>query len=153
MPASEKSPARVLCCRIEPAVRAVRAPHSLDQGRRCDRAANAAQEHRSYTTSWDTIHRNEATRTERARTDDYAYKLYGSPADASIVDRTAELAESRRVNSAQVALAWVLHQPGITAPIIGMTQPDHVNEAAAAIEIELSAAELRLLDELYVPRK
>lgn len=97
--------------------------------------------------------RNESTRTERAKTDDYTYKLYGRPPDEAIVDRVAELAASRRVSPAQVALAWMLHQPGITAPIIGATQPDHVNEAVAAIEIELSADELKLLDELYVPRK
>jgi 1-deoxyxylulose-5-phosphate synthase len=97
--------------------------------------------------------RNESTRTERAKTDDYTYKLYGRPADEAIVDRVAELAASRRVSPAQVALAWMLHQPGITAPIIGATQPDHVNAAVAAIEIKLGTDELRLLDEPYVPRR
>lgn len=97
--------------------------------------------------------RNESTMTERAKTDDYTHKLYGRPADEAIVDRVGELAASRRISPAQVALAWVLHQPGITAPILGATQPEHVNEAVAAIEIEFSADEQGLLDELYVPRK
>lgn len=97
--------------------------------------------------------RNEATRTERAKTDDYTYKLYGRPADEAIVDRVAELAGARGVSSAQVALAWMLHQPGITAPIIGATRPDHVTEAVAAMEIKLGADELRLLDQPYVPRR
>ncbi|HEX5325779.1 MAG TPA: aldo/keto reductase [Acetobacteraceae bacterium] len=97
--------------------------------------------------------RLDPTRTERARTDDYTYKLYGRPADEAIVDRVAELAASRGVSAAQVALAWVLHQPGVTAPIIGATQPHHVDEAAAALEINLGAEELELLDAPYVPRR
>jgi 1-deoxyxylulose-5-phosphate synthase len=97
--------------------------------------------------------RNEATRTERAKTDDYTYKLYGRPADEAIVDRVAELAASRRVSPAQIALAWMLDQPGVTAPIIGATHPDHVTEAVAAMDIKLGADELSLLDEPYVPRR
>ena len=97
--------------------------------------------------------RQDPTRTERAKTDDYTYKLYGRPADEAVVDRVAELAASRGVSSAQLALAWVLHQPGITAPIIGATQPAHVDAAAAAVDIKLGVEELRLLDEPYVPRR
>ncbi|HLY88124.1 MAG TPA: aldo/keto reductase [Acetobacteraceae bacterium] len=93
------------------------------------------------------------TWSERAKTDDYTYKLYGRPADEAIVDRVAELAASRGVSAAQIALAWVLHQPGVTAPIIGATQVSHVDEAVAALEITFSSAELQQLDELYVPRR
>jgi 1-deoxyxylulose-5-phosphate synthase len=97
--------------------------------------------------------RQEATQTERAKTDDYTYKLYGRPADEATVDRVAELAAARGVAPGQIALAWVLHQRGITAPIIGATQPHHVDEAVAALKIALSTDELRLLDEPYVPRR
>jgi len=97
--------------------------------------------------------RLDPTRTERAKTDDYTYKLYGRAADEAIVDRVAELAASRGVGTAQIALAWVLHQPGITAPIIGATEPGHVDDAVAALDIVLDAAELKRLEEPYVPRR
>ena len=97
--------------------------------------------------------RVDPTRTERAKTDDYTYKLYGRPADEAIVDRVAELAKARALSPAQIALAWVLHQPGITAPVIGATRPEHVDAAVAALKIELGPEELRLLDELYLPRR
>jgi aryl-alcohol dehydrogenase-like predicted oxidoreductase len=97
--------------------------------------------------------RQDATRTERAKTDDYTYKLYGREADEAIVDRVAGIAGSRAATPAQVALAWVLQQPGVTAPIIGATQPRHVDEAVAALQLVLSPEELRLLDEPYVPRR
>lgn len=96
--------------------------------------------------------REEPTRTERAKTDDYTYRLYGRAADEAIVDRVAELAASSGLNPAQVALAWVLHQPAITAPIIGATQPHHVDEAVAALGRELGPAELMLLKEHYISR-
>lgn len=96
--------------------------------------------------------RIESTRTERAKTDDYTYKLYGRPADEEVVDRVAELAASRGLSPAQIALAWVLHQPGITAPIIGATQVGHIDQAIAALDVVLSAEECRSLQEPYVPR-
>ncbi|HTC12335.1 MAG TPA: aldo/keto reductase [Acetobacteraceae bacterium] len=96
--------------------------------------------------------RVDPTRTERAKTDDYTYKLYGRPADEAVVDRVAEVAAERGVTPAQIALAWVLHQPGITAPIIGATQPAHVDQAIAALELQLNAEELRRLQEPYLPR-
>jgi len=97
--------------------------------------------------------RQDPTKTERARTDDYTYKLYGRPVDEAIVDRVAEIAASRGTSPGQVALAWVLHQPGVTAPIIGATQEGHVDEAVAALELKLNAEELKTLDEPYVPRR
>jgi hypothetical protein len=93
----------------------------------------------------DRARRQEATQTERGKTDDYTYKLYGRPADEAMVDRVAELAAARGVAPGEIALAWVLHQPGIAAPIIGATQPYHVDEAVAALKIALSDDELQRL--------
>lgn len=95
--------------------------------------------------------RLDGTRTERAKTDDYTYKLYGRESDEAVVDRVAELAAARGLSPAQVALAWVLHQPGVTAPIIGATEVRHVDEAIAALDVRLSAEERRGLEEPYVP--
>lgn len=97
--------------------------------------------------------RQDAMRTERAKTDDYTYKLYGRPVDEVVVDRVAEIAAARGVSPAQIALAWVRQQPGVTAPIIGATQVGHVDEAVAALAIALSAEELTRLEEVYVPRR
>jgi aryl-alcohol dehydrogenase-like predicted oxidoreductase len=96
--------------------------------------------------------RLDATRTERAKTDDYTYKLYGRAPDEAVVDRVAELAAARDLTPAQVALAWVLHQPGVTAPIIGATQPAHIDQAVAALTVALTAEDQRALQEPYVPR-
>lgn len=97
--------------------------------------------------------REDTTRTERAKTDDFTYKLYGRSADEATVDLVAEMAANRRISPAQLALAWVLHQPAVTAPIIGATQPHHVDEAIAALDVRLDPDELRRLDEPYVPRR
>jgi 1-deoxyxylulose-5-phosphate synthase len=97
--------------------------------------------------------REEATRTERAKTDDFTYKLYGRDADETTVDLVSELAADRGIGPAQLALAWVLHQPAVTAPIIGATQPHHVDEAIAALDLRLDTDELRRLDEPYLPRR
>jgi aryl-alcohol dehydrogenase-like predicted oxidoreductase len=97
--------------------------------------------------------RLDPTRTERAKTDDYTYRLYGRPADEAIVDRVGEIAASRGVSAAQVALAWVLHQPGVTAPIVGATQPAHIDAAVAALQLTLAPGELKALDEPYSPRR
>lgn len=96
--------------------------------------------------------RVDPTRTERAKTDDFTYKLYGRPADEAVVDRVAELAARRGLSPAQIALAWVLHQPGVCAPIIGATQPAHVDAAIAAMSVQLDAEERRALEEPYLPR-
>jgi len=89
--------------------------------------------------------------TPRARTDDYAHKLYYQPSDFTVVDRVTEVASRRGVSNAQIALAWVLHQPGITAPIIGASRMQHLEEAAAALSIKLDQAELDSLAEPYQP--
>src|SRR5947209_9860422 len=75
--------------------------------------------------------------TVRAKTDDYAKKLYYQPSDFTVVDRVTAIAKKRGISNAQVALAWVLHQPGITAPIIGASKLQHLQDALAAITVRL----------------
>jgi aryl-alcohol dehydrogenase (NADP+) len=90
--------------------------------------------------------------TSRAKTDDYAKGQYYRDQDFAVVDRISAVAEARGVNNAQIALAWVLQQPGITSPIIGASKPHHLTDALAALEIRLDDAELRALTELYQTR-
>ena len=75
--------------------------------------------------------------TARARTDGFSDSLYTPEVDFAVVDRVAEVAAERGVPPAQVALAWLLHKPGVTAPIVGATKPDHVDDAIAAERLEL----------------
>jgi len=90
--------------------------------------------------------------TVRAKTDEFSRKQYYRPEDFAIVDRVTELAKKRDLNNAQVALAWVLHQPGITAPIIGASKPGHLEDAMKALTVKLDEGELKFLSELYKPR-
>ncbi len=89
--------------------------------------------------------------TIRAKTDDYAQKMYYQPSDFTVVDRLSEIAGKRGVPNAQVALAWVLAQPGVTAPIIGASKMQHLDDAVAALSIKLEDAELKALAEPYRP--
>lgn len=90
--------------------------------------------------------------TPRAQSDEYAKKLYHPDEDAAIINRTAELARRRGVTPAQIALAWLLQKPGVTAPIIGATKMHHLEEAVAAVDIKLTEEECTYLEELYRPR-
>jgi aryl-alcohol dehydrogenase (NADP+) len=90
--------------------------------------------------------------TVRAKTDEFSRRQYYSAQDFAIVDRITEVAKARGVNNAQIALAWVLQQPGITAPIVGASKPGQLEDAVAALEIKLDEAELKLLAEHYRPR-
>jgi len=90
-------------------------------------------------------------RTTRAGTDPFSEALYSTPADFDVVDRVGQVANGRGSPPAQVALAWLLQRPGVTAPIIGATRQGHMEDALAAEELELSAEEIGLLEELYVP--
>jgi len=90
--------------------------------------------------------------TVRAKTDEFSRKQYYRPEDFAIVDRVTELAKKRDLNNAQVALAWVLHRPGITAPIIGASKPGHLEDAMKALTVTLDEGELKFLSELYKPR-
>jgi aryl-alcohol dehydrogenase-like predicted oxidoreductase len=96
--------------------------------------------------------RTGAQLTERARTDDFTYKLYGRPADEAVTDAVAEVARRRGCSPAQVALAWVLSRKGVASPIIGATLPEHVDEAVAALSVELSADEAKSIEAPYIPR-
>jgi aryl-alcohol dehydrogenase-like predicted oxidoreductase len=89
--------------------------------------------------------------TLRARTDDYAHNMYYQPEDFAVVDRVEEVAEAHGVTPAQIALAWVLHKPGITSPIIGASKMPHLEQAIGALEIELSDEEIAALEEPYSP--
>jgi 1-deoxyxylulose-5-phosphate synthase len=89
--------------------------------------------------------------TSRAKTDDYAHKMYYQDADFAVVDRVSEVAQRRGVPNAQVALAWLLQQPGVTAPIIGASKSKHLEDAIAALAITLTADELKQLAEPYRP--
>jgi 1-deoxyxylulose-5-phosphate synthase len=87
--------------------------------------------------------------TARAKTDDFAHKLYYSDADFTIADRAGELAARRGVKPTQVALAWLLARPGVTSPIIGASKPHHLDEAVAAVDLKLEADEIAFLEAPY----
>jgi len=89
--------------------------------------------------------------TIRAKTDNYAHNLYYQESDFAVVDRVGEIAKKRGVPNAQVALAWVLQQPGITAPIVGASKMQHLDDAIAALGLQLDAAELKALAGPYRP--
>jgi aryl-alcohol dehydrogenase-like predicted oxidoreductase len=89
--------------------------------------------------------------TARARTDAYAHSLYYRESDFALVDRITEVAEARGLKNAQVALAWILGKPGVSAPIIGASKMYQLDDALAAMEIELTADEVKKLEEGYEP--
>jgi aryl-alcohol dehydrogenase-like predicted oxidoreductase len=106
---------------------------------------------------WSPLARGRLTRdwneaTERSRTDQFAKTLYSS-GDRTIAERVAEVAAARGVPRAQVALAWVLHHPAVTAPIVGAGKPQHLTDAVAAVELRLEEAEVARLEEPYVPHE
>jgi aryl-alcohol dehydrogenase-like predicted oxidoreductase len=88
--------------------------------------------------------------TTRARTDQFGDSLYTPEVDFDVVDRVGEVASERGVSSAQVALAWLLHKPGVTAPIVGATKESHLEDALAAEQLSLSGDEIARLEEPYV---
>lgn len=91
------------------------------------------------------------TPTTRARSDDFAHHMYYQPEDFAVVERVVALAEQHGAKPAQIALAWLLHKPAVSAPVIGATKMHHLEEAVAAAEIRLSDEEVRYLEELYRP--
>ncbi|MCW5619705.1 MAG: aldo/keto reductase [Burkholderiales bacterium] len=90
--------------------------------------------------------------TERSRTDDLIKPLYEATreADRQVVEAVATLARQRGVPRAQVALAWLLHKPVVTAPIIGASKPNHLDDAIAALSLQLSQEEIAALEAPYV---
>jgi 1-deoxyxylulose-5-phosphate synthase len=91
--------------------------------------------------------------TTRAKTDPFTDQLYNPELDVAVIDRLADVASARGLPPAQVALAWLLHKPGVTAPIVGATKLEHLEHSLAAEELSLSDAEIAQLEELYVPRR
>jgi aryl-alcohol dehydrogenase-like predicted oxidoreductase len=89
--------------------------------------------------------------TVRANSDAFGDALYTQPADFDVADRVNEVASARGVSSAQVALAWLLHRPGVTAPIVGATRVRHLEDALAAEQLELTPEEMARLEEPYLP--
>ena len=92
-------------------------------------------------------------RTTRSETDPFGDRLYGDPEDFDVIDRVAEVAGERGVPAAQVALAWLLHKPGVTAPIVGATKLTHLEDALAAERLTLSPEEIARLEEPYRPHR
>jgi len=95
--------------------------------------------------------RDGSRKTTRSETDQFSDYLYNQPTDFDVVDRTVEVAGRRGIPAARVALAWLLHKPGVTAPIVGVTKPGQVEDALAAEQLELTDDEIKLLEEPYVP--
>ncbi len=95
----------------------------------------------------------DAPSTERAGTDEFGKTLYKrtEEADKVVIERVGTLAEARGVPRAQVALAWLLQKPGVTAPIVGATKPHHLEDAVAALALILSPEDVAALEEPYVP--
>ena len=93
--------------------------------------------------------------TTRGQTDEYGKKLYSGTeeADKPVVDRVGEIAKARGIPRAQIALAWLLHKPAVTAPIVGATKPHHLEEAVVAVDVKLSDAEIEALEAPYVPHR
>jgi 1-deoxyxylulose-5-phosphate synthase len=95
--------------------------------------------------------RDGVRRTTRSNSDAFGDTLYKTPADFDVADRAAEVAAGLGVPPAQVALAWLLHRPGVTAPIVGATQPGHLEDALAAEQLDLGDEDMRRLEEPYQP--
>ncbi len=90
-------------------------------------------------------------RTTRAGTDPLSDERYNSPGDFDVADRLAEVAAARGAPPAQVALAWLLSRPTVTAPIVGATRLGHISDALAAVQLTLTEEEVRQLEEPYLP--
>ena len=107
---------------------------------------------------WSPLARGRLTRawdapTARTQTDEYGNKLYATTADADrkVVEQVAAIAAARGVPKAQVALAWIRQKPFVTAPIVGASKPQHLEDAVAALALQLTAAEIAQLEAPYVP--
>jgi aryl-alcohol dehydrogenase (NADP+) len=106
---------------------------------------------------WSPLARGRLTRdwdesTARSDTDRFGQTLYDERSDRAIVDRVAEIARERGISRAQVALAWVLAKPVVSAPIVGVTKDRHLDDAVAAVDVRLTDEEIARLEEPYTPR-
>ena len=108
---------------------------------------------------WSPLARGRLTRawqsevTNRSETDQFSKVIFSKTeeADRKVVDRVGELAERRAIPRATLSLAWMLSKPVVTAPIVGATKPNHLDDAVAALAVKLSAEEIAALEEPYVP--
>ena len=92
--------------------------------------------------------------TVRAKSDIYRKEIYGeemAEADARVIDRLEAVATAQGVTPAQIALAWLLQRPGVIAPIVGASKPQHLDEALAALQVRLAAETVQTLEAAYVP--
>jgi 1-deoxyxylulose-5-phosphate synthase len=89
--------------------------------------------------------------TVRAKTDDIARRFYTHESDETVLARVTDIARARGVSNAQVALAWLIRQPGVVAPLIGATKAGHIDDACAAVELKLDDEEMTSLAEAYQP--
>jgi aryl-alcohol dehydrogenase-like predicted oxidoreductase len=89
--------------------------------------------------------------TARAETDPFRGSLYRPDLDVPVIERVAEVAADAGVSAAQAALAWLLHKPGVTAPIVGATKLEHIEDALAAEQLTLSDEQIARLEEPYMP--
>jgi 1-deoxyxylulose-5-phosphate synthase len=94
--------------------------------------------------AWDEV-------TERSSTDEFGKTLYLAESDRTVVERVAQVAEGRGVPMAQVALAWMYAKPVVTAPIVGATKMRHLDDAVAALDVQLTPEEIATLEEPYLP--
>jgi len=95
--------------------------------------------------------RQDRGETARAKTDEFAHMMYYQDSDFEVVDRVTEIAQKRGVSNAQVALAWLLHRKGVTAPVVGASKPHHLDDAIAAASLKLEDSEIKSLSEPYKP--
>jgi aryl-alcohol dehydrogenase (NADP+) len=107
---------------------------------------------------WSPLARGRLTRdwddaTARSATDEFGKRLYDETSDRAIVERVAEVAAARGVPRAQVALAWVLARPVVSAPIVGVTRDAHLDDAVAAVDLQLTVEEIGRLEEPYRPHE
>jgi len=105
---------------------------------------------------WSPLARGRLTRnwdetTSRSQTDSFGNTLYDESSDRAVVERVAEIARERGISRAQVALAWVLAKPVVTAPIVGVTKDSHLDDAVAAVDVQLTGEEITRLEEPYTP--
>ncbi len=97
--------------------------------------------------------RQDRGETARAKSDEFAHAMYYEDSDFAVVEKVTEIAQKRGVSNARVALAWLLHRKGVTAPIIGASKPGHIEDAVAAVSLKLDDSEMKALSEPYVPHR
>jgi aryl-alcohol dehydrogenase-like predicted oxidoreductase len=93
----------------------------------------------------------DAASTSRADTDTIAPKLYDTPGDADVLAAVQRVARARGITPAEVALAWLLSRPGVVAPIVGATKPEHLDAAMRALDVQLGEEERAALEAPYRP--